>query len=193
MMTTSESTALPRRVQSLREIETSGAVTAEPEDTKSSGERTGEPLRVVVFRLGEEAYAFPLENVAEISRVPAITPVPGVEDFVVGLANLRGNVIAVLDIKTVFGIAEEEERPLVAQRLLCLDSDGVAAAVLVDRVEGVARVSSDELEPPLPGAAEALRPWLLGQFRRDSRLVAVLDAGIVQALRERLERAERTA
>ena len=169
----------------------SGTAIGKLDDLDESAGSAGELIRLVVFALGGEWFALPLDSVSEISRVPPVTPVPGVEGFVVGLTNLRGNVLAVLDMKTLFGFPDEIEGPSSTQRMLTVSSASVSAAILVDRVEGVVTVDQEEIEPPLPGTSEAIRHWMTGHFRRDGRMVAILDAEIVQGLRERLEAAER--
>ncbi len=146
------------------------------------------PLRFVVFQIGQDRYACPLENVAEISRIPAVTPVPGTDDFVLGLANLRGNIVSVLDLKPLLGVPEDEEKPLSAYRMLLVTHGDVTAAFIVDRVEGVVTVHESALEPPLPGSAESVRPWITGHFEHDGYLVGTLDPSMVEGLRDLLER-----
>lgn len=147
-----------------------------------------EPKRFVVFRVGEDRYACPLQHVAEISRIPVVTPVPQTDDFVVGIANLRGNVVSILDLKPLLGIPEDEEKSLSAYRMVILTHEQLTAAVVVDRVEGVVAVDESELEPPLPGAPEAVRQWISGHFRYGDSLIGTLDPALVAGLRERLER-----
>jgi purine-binding chemotaxis protein CheW len=143
--------------------------------------------RFVVFQVGDDRYACPLENVAEISRIPTITPVPRTPDFVVGVANLRGNVVSILDLKPLLGIPEDEDKPLSAYRMLIITHEQLSAAFVVDRVEGVVAISESDLEPPLPGAPEAVRPWISGHFRYEDSLIGTVDPALVAGLRELLE------
>lgn len=147
-----------------------------------------EPRRYVVFQIGDDRYACPLENVAEISRIPPITPVPRTGEFVVGVANLRGNIVSILDLKPLLGIPEDEDKPLSAYRMLILTHERLTAAVIVDRVEGVVAIGESELEPPLPGAPEAVRAWISGHFRYGDSLIGTLDPAVVAGLRELLEK-----
>ncbi len=145
-------------------------------------------LRFVVFRIGDDRYASPLENVSEISRIPLITPVPQTEDFVVGVANLRGNIVAILDLKPLLGIPEDQDKPLSAYRMLLLTHEELAAAVVVDRVEGVVTIDGADIEPPLPGAPEGMRAWISGHFRYGENLIGILDPAFIAGLRARIER-----
>lgn len=147
-----------------------------------------DPTRYVVFLIGEDKYASPLENVAEISRIPPVTPVPRTDEFVVGVANLRGNIVTILDLKPLLGIPEDEDKPLSGYKMLILGFEGLTAAIVVDRVEGVVEIGESELEPPLPGVPEAIRPWIPGQFRYGESLIGIIDPAIVAGLRELLEK-----
>jgi len=147
-----------------------------------------ELTRYVVFQIGNDRYACPLENVAEISRIPAVTPVPRTDDFVVGVANLRGNIVTILDLKPLLGIPEDEDKPLSQYRMLIVAHDNLTAAIVVDRVEGVVTMAVSDLEPPLPGVPEQIRPWILGQFRHGDSLAGAIDPAIIAGLRELLEK-----
>jgi chemotaxis signal transduction protein len=97
----------------------------------------------VVFSLGGERFAIPLKQVVEADRVPAVTPVPFVPDFVRGVANRRGEVLALIDLRLLLDI-EQEPAPLGARagdgRMLVVrrsESDAPAALV-VDSLGGIA-------------------------------------------------------
>lgn len=140
---------------------------------------------IVVFRLAGELYGMTLEAVREIGRVPPVTPIPGAEGFVVGVCNLRGNIIALLDLHALFDLGAGEE-VLPSHRMLIVSNGDLTAGLLVDGVEGVMEV--DEIDPPLAGMPEGLRPYLVGHVRGDS-LVAIIDPAILLAMRQRLEAA----
>jgi chemotaxis signal transduction protein len=110
----------------------------------------------VRVRCGGEHYALPVANVREIAQLDQVTPVPGALDAVLGVWNLRGDVMAVLDLATLLGLESSEEpaRVLVAEdgelhvgiavesvldvrtlpeALEATDSELLSAAVLIER------------------------------------------------------------
>ena len=141
---------------------------------------------LVVFRLGDERYAVPLRCVRELSRIPVVTPVPRLPGFVAGVANLRGNVLGLIDLRSVVGappaLAGEEAK----RRMMVLQVDGVTVGVLVDAVEGVEEIEA-EVDPPIPTLADAVRPFVRGHVQHNGSTLAVLEPDFVPALRDRVE------
>jgi purine-binding chemotaxis protein CheW len=140
----------------------------------------------MVFRLGSERYAVPLSCVRELGRIPNVTPVPRLPGFVAGVANLRGNVLGLIDLQAVVGakaVSENNER---ARRMMVWHVNGVTAGVLVDAVEGVAEIDA-EMDPPVPTLPETLRPFVRGHLQHGPSTIAVLEPELITALRERVE------
>lgn len=140
---------------------------------------------LVVFRLGSERYAVPLSCVRELGRVPTITPVPRLPAFVAGVANLRGNVLGLIDLRTVVG-AQGVADDTSGRRMMVLQVAGVTAGVLVDGVEGVTDMEG-EMDPPVPTLPDALRPFVRGHLQQGGSTIAVLEPDLIPALRERVE------
>ena len=148
-----------------------------------------ESVEVVVVRLGGSRYALPMAAVAEVGRPPGLTRVPGVPSWLAGVANWRGRVLAVLDL-----------RPLLAapttpfdrrSRLVVLHRSGVSVGVLTEGVEGTHWLEAEALEPSLahlPGSASEL---LLGQTTEASGPCGVIDLEALYRLTEALPRARR--
>jgi chemotaxis signal transduction protein len=144
----------------------------------------------VVVRLGSGRFAVSLESVAEVGRVPGITRIPGGPDWLAGVANWRGRLMPVLDLRGLLGA---DRTPFTSSaRLVVIVDDGVNAGVVVDAVEGTGALGAqiDEFPAALSGPGANL---LRGQVPRDDGPVAVLDAAAVLALRETLPRTRRTA
>lgn len=144
----------------------------------------------VVVRLGSGRFAVSLESVAEVGRVPGITRIPGGPDWLAGVANWRGRLMPVLDLRGLLGA---DRTPFTSSaRLVVIVDDGVSAGVIVDTVEGTGELGAqiDEFPAALSGPGATL---LRGQVPRDDGPVAVLDAAAVLALRETLPRTRRTA
>ena len=107
-------------------------------------------MRHVVFRVGSERYALPLEAVREVVLPqPPFARVPRVSQAVPGVMNLRGRVLAVVDLAALVGLPSQTLREGSGQ-VLVLDQGKRAVGVLIAGVQGV-----EEVEPPA-GEGEAL-------------------------------------
>jgi purine-binding chemotaxis protein CheW len=100
-------------------------------------------MRHVVFRVADERYALPLEAVREVVLPqPPFARVPRVSEAVPGVMNLRGRVVAVVDLAALVGLPAQPLREGSGQ-VLVLDQGKRALGVLIGGVQGV-----EELEPP---------------------------------------------
>jgi purine-binding chemotaxis protein CheW len=117
----------------------------------------------VRLRVGGESYAFAVEHVLEVADLGEIAPVPGARADVLGVRNLRGEVLPVFDLASVFGL----ERQGVAQRLLIVEHDGTRVGLAIDSAVGVG-----ELAAPTEEADSTL---LHGASLDDGELVGVVD------------------
>jgi purine-binding chemotaxis protein CheW len=142
----------------------------------------------VVIRLGDGRFAAELNAVAEVGRVPSVTRIPGAPAWLAGVANWRGRLLPVLDLRPLLGAPGT--RLGNAARLLVLSLDGVSAGIVVDSVEGTGVLDAAVEDFP---AALADRGSLLlaGQVPSPDGPIAVLDTAAVLRLREQLPRARR--
>ena len=142
----------------------------------------------VVVRLGGGRFALPMDAVAEVGRTPNVTRVPGTPPWVTGVANWRGRILGVLDLRHLLGVPDAADGE---GRLVVLQRGGSVVGLVAERVDGVVDVDENALEPTLltlPAEAGAL---LAGQITDDEGPVGVVDAGAVFALRHRVGVARR--
>lgn len=110
--------------------------------------------QVVIFALGQEEYAMPIEIVREITRLDNVRPIPQAPAYVMGLINIRGTAIPLIDLHSRFGIAKNEVDALAkgnssADNLaLITEVNGEAVAFSVDQVREVSVL--DQIAPPPP-------------------------------------------
>ena len=144
---------------------------------------------VVLVHLGGCRYAVPLPAVVEVGRPPGLTRVPGLPAFVAGVANWRGRVLAVLDLRGLLsaGPAVRYRR----SRLVVVQVDGVGVGLLVDAVTGGVSYDDQVLEPPLPHLPGDGQALVAGQVTDADGPYGLLDLPVVLALAERLPRARR--
>lgn len=133
------------------------------------------PVKIVVFHLAGQRYAFPIEKVQEIQQIVAFSEVPAAGAGIVGMVDLRGTVIPALDLRRVLGLATAEytlETPMI----ICRTSEGLAA-VIVDEVDDVIEIEPELLQEQLPTPVAAGR--ISGVARVGEGLVYLLDADAV--------------
>jgi purine-binding chemotaxis protein CheW len=150
-----------------------------PSDTKQESSNLKDESQLVTFLLKEEEFGFDIMAVQEIIRLPKMAKVPRTPAYVDGIANLRGVVLPVIDMRTRFGMerAEETDRT----RVLVVDIDGVKTGLRVDRVKQVARVLRSEIEPPPAAIQGTSSDYLEGVVKLDKgqRIVMALNAAHV--------------
>lgn len=135
---------------------------------------TGATLEVVEFLLGGERYGIESRCVREVCPVREITPLPGTPEFVLGIVNVRGQVLTVIDLRRVLQLGARGLSDL--NQVVIVRVDGREVGILADAIAGVRRLRETELQP----AGAALAGGAVGRVRGlgPERLV-VLDAAAV--------------
>lgn len=147
------------------------------------------PNEVVVIRLGGSRYALPMEAVAEVGRPPSLTRVPGVPGWLAGVANWRGRVLAVIDLRSLLAapLAPLDRRA----RLVVLNRGGVPVGLLTEGVEGTYLLDDEQIEPSLAHLPDSAADLLAGQTTDVGGPCGVLDLDAVFRLTDALPRARR--
>lgn len=126
----------------------------------------------IVLTLDNADFAVPLAAIQEVERVPPIVPAPGAPGWVTGIANLRGTILTIVDPGTLLGLqpwAQGSEA-----RILVLRS-GEPAAIGVDGVRGMRRLSPAPLIGVEDALPERLARYITGVHRSESGLIHALD------------------
>lgn len=100
----------------------------------------------VVFRVGDVDYALPANAVLQMESFTGATAVPGARAFVIGIIQLRGRVVPVIDLRLRFGLPASV--PTLDSRVVVVESQGRAVALLADVAREVVRVAEDEAKAP---------------------------------------------
>lgn len=133
----------------------------------------GQRLQCVTFTLADETYAINVMGVQEVLRVTEIAPVPGAPSYVLGIINLRGNVVAVIDARNRFGLAPADMTE--STRIVIIESSEHVIGILVDSVAEVVELNTNEIEPaPNVGNDESSR-YIKGVANRDNDLIILVD------------------
>ncbi|MEM7353937.1 MAG: chemotaxis protein CheW [Acidobacteriota bacterium] len=121
---------------------------------------------MIRFSVGELVLAATVDQMSEIEAVPALTFVPRLPPVVRGLANLRGQIIVVLDLTRHLDAVQEATLESAARRIIVLDQDRLERpyGVLVDRVFGIGPFDRGRSRPHAPSLPDSLRPFLIGSI-----------------------------
>ena len=132
-----------------------------------------EIIQLVTFRLKDETYGINVMQVQEVLRISEIAPVPGAPNYVLGIINLRGNVVTVIDTRTRFGLPMTERDD--ASRIVIIESEQQVVGILVDSVAEVVELRQSEIDQaPSVGNEESAR-YIQGVASRDEDLLIVVD------------------
>ncbi|KII77154.1 chemotaxis protein CheW [Vibrio renipiscarius] len=132
-----------------------------------------EVLQWVTFQLEEETYGINVMQVREVLRYTEIAPVPGAPDYVLGIINLRGNVVTVIDTRSRFGLMEGEITD--NTRIIVIESELQVIGILVDSVAEVVYLRSSEIDTtPSVGTDESSK-FIQGVSNRDGKLLILVD------------------
>ena len=141
------------------------------EERRVSGARK----RHIVFSIAHTRYALEMGQVTEVGPVPAITPLPGVPPWLLGVTNLRGDILPVLDFHLFLGHPFQEIGDRHRMLVVRAEEPQVEVGLVVDRVIGVRAVQPSSVLPPTAPLEAAVEPFLLGVTEQDDRLLAILD------------------
>ncbi len=145
---------------------------------------TGGLVQLINFRLRDEEFGVDIGSVREITRVADITHIPEAPSFIQGVTNLRGQVIAVIDLAEQFHLAPQEELPGTA-RIVVTEFKGQAVGMLVDEVPGVLKITEEDIEPtPEKIQSEVSKDYIKGVGKLDNRLIILLNLEKVLAPHE---------
>ena len=130
-------------------------------------------IRYVTFRLADETYGIQVMQVQEVLRVTEIAPVPGAPSYVLGIINLRGNVVTVIDTRSRFGLMRKENDD--STRIVIIEAERQVIGILVDSVAEVVDLKSTQIESaPNVGNDESSR-YIQGVATRDGELLILVD------------------
>lgn len=144
------------------------------EENLDDDEIVQEPLgRWLTFRLEDETYGVDVIRVQEILRVYNIMPVPGAPDYILGITNIRGSVVTVIDGRAHFNLPHQEHND--ETRLIVLEAGDEIAGVVVDGVSDVVDlpVSSIDTNPKLNARKNS--QFIKGVVNHDSGLIIILN------------------
>lgn len=142
------------------------------EEDADSGRETEQ---YVSFILANSRYAIRIGQASEIEKVPRVSWVPNVPNFVLGVTNLRGDVTAVIDLSQFLGIGAAEQTDESRILVVKVGSEALTTALVVDRVLGLSVVDPNRIGEPTGPVDDTVGPLLRGVYEDGDSLVNLLD------------------
>ncbi len=132
-------------------------------------------VKVVIFSLCDDSYAFYGEYIKEILPLMTIYYVPGAAEFIPGVINVRGEIESVININRFLGIQETVEAG--SGRIALAVTNGLRSGILVDSIEEVLDIPVGSIKPPIDTLSKSVREFVAGEFIHQDKLVTILDIG----------------
>lgn len=142
------------------------------EDLYEREELREQTLQIIVFRLSREWYGVEITKVKEVIKVGKITYLPSNPEYIAGIVNLRGKILSVTDLKTIFGLPHEE--PTDKTRIIAVESGMLETGFLVDEVVESIEVPVSKIEPALLTIPAEEAEYIEGQCKMDNKLIALV-------------------
>ncbi len=140
--------------------------------------RAGDERQYLTFQLGDEELGVNILNIKEIISYSPVTRIPMVPDYIVGVMNVRGNVVPVVNMATRFGKKVRE-----VTRLTCIiiveveagDEDNMDVGIQVDSVEDVIEINNINIEPPPDFGAKIPPDYIAGIGKHHEKFIMLLN------------------
>lgn len=132
-------------------------------------------IQIVVFRLGDEDYALQIDQIKEVVRTPSVTPMPQSPKYIRGVANIRGNIIAIVDLEERFGLAT---RSLVdgdsrGHYTLVVESEDFKMGILVRDVPNTLAIGESSIDTTMMSSDD--QGYIRGIVKVEKRLIILID------------------
>ena len=134
---------------------------------------TAENIKIVTFQVDGEEYGVDISIVNSIEKMMAITRVPNVSECIVGVMNLRGNVIPVIDLRKRFNLTTKQYDD--ETRIIVLTLQENEIGVVVDSCSSVTDINKNNIEPPPSVMGDVDSAYIQGATKLDNRLIILLD------------------
>ncbi|MGY3802802.1 chemotaxis protein CheW [Pigmentibacter ruber] len=119
-----------------------------------------ETVEIVEFQLSDERYAIESTSVREVYSLKEFTQLPSIPKYILGVMNIRGEVITVVDLKNLFEIPKKELQTL--QKVIVIEQNNLVLGILVDNIVGVYLLNKSEIKQGVPTLTDIRSEFLLG-------------------------------
>ena len=128
-------------------------------------------IQLVGFVIGEEEYAVPILSIQEIIKPISWTRVPQTPAYVLGVFNLRGSVIPLIDLRVKFGLPPKNHND--ETRFFVLKQDDEVAGFVIDRLTAAIRIKKSDIGPP-PDTLASNDSMIEGVGKQEGKILTIL-------------------
>ena len=144
-------------------------------------------FKMVTFSLADKDYSIDIMHVKEIAKAGRFTYVPNTLPFVLGVYNLRGEIIPILDLRIFFNIEVPEREENKLENMLILQVEDQKFGVVVDKIDKVIGVQKSTIQPPHPLFGDINIKYIDGVVESNNRLYVLLDITRIFSSKEAVE------
>lgn len=130
--------------------------------------------KYVTFKLGKEYYGLPIDNVLSIEKPSKTTRIPNAPDYIIGLINLRGDVIPVIDLRVKLGMGKigiDKD-----SRIIIVREKDIVVGLMVDSSKEVLDIDEENIDKPPESEDDTIVDYISGIGKKDERLVIILNS-----------------
>ncbi|MDY8107780.1 chemotaxis protein CheW [Fulvimarina sp. 2208YS6-2-32] len=135
---------------------------------------SGEKRELIAFRMAKQEFCIDIRTVREIRGYVAATPLPKTPNYVVGVINLRGTVLPVIDLGLRMGLKAIE--PTARSVIMVVKLGPQLFGLLVDAVSDILSVTEDLIQPNPDISNDRARSFVTGMMAIDDRMIAIIEA-----------------
>ena len=140
-------------------------------------------FKMITFSLAEKDYAIDIMKVKEIAKANNFTYVPNTAPFVLGVYNLRGDIIPIIDLRIFFNIPVKQRAKDTIESMVIINVDDQTFGIVVDRIDKVVGVSKNTIQPPHPIFGDINIKYIYGVVENSGQLYILLDVDRIFASR----------
>lgn len=142
---------------------------------ETAQEETSDQLSLLLFRIADEWYAVYVADVREIFQEYEVTTIPGVPPFILGVVNVRGEILSVTDPARLMGLGSVNTDGAEKPAAIVIVHDGVATAMVVDEIGDIAEIPRGSLEPPVSIIDRVQGEFISGSAHVGQHMVGVVN------------------
>lgn len=141
-------------------------------DEKQTRKKT---MRILSFLLAGENYSVDIRQAREITKVSYVTGVPNTPSFIIGVMDLRGEIISLIDIRNLLGLTEKLRIEKAA--VIVTDIAGSLVGIVIDEIGETLDIEEESIQPPLATIDSKVAEYTKGQVQLKGEILSLLDLG----------------
>ncbi len=176
------------------ETNTLAQMEAQAQETQNKAEHIAViDFKMVTFSLAGKDYAIDIMQVKEIAKAGRFTYVPNTSPFVLGVYNLRGDIIPIIDLRIFFNIPTKAREDDALESMIIIHVEEQTFGIVVDGIDKVVGISKSSIQPPHPIFGDINIKYIHGVVENQGRLYIILDVTRIFGSRTRQVEAEKEA